>query len=203
MYLTVYKAVPPIDFKNPSNIQEALKIVAFLDIVISVALTFLLYLFSSFIYLEPWHMFSCLVQYLLLVPSYINILMIYTFCNTHDVSWGTKGDNINTGVLQNKDEQKTIKIEIDYIEDNDIGAKYDKIIHELKNKTNDKQHRNAVIKKDDYYSLKYKYNAKYYLAKYYENGIERVIPKDNSYAFELYSEVSKSISKHKWMPNCR
>lgn len=28
-----------------------------------------------------------------LLPSYVNILMMYAMCNLHDVSWGTKGDN--------------------------------------------------------------------------------------------------------------
>ena len=38
-------------------------------------------------------MLTSFVQYLLLLPSYVNILLIYAFCNLHDVSWGTKGDN--------------------------------------------------------------------------------------------------------------
>lgn len=33
------------------------------------------------------------IQYLLLTPTYINVLNVYAFCNTHDVSWGTKGDD--------------------------------------------------------------------------------------------------------------
>lgn len=55
--------------------------------------TYGLYFISSLIYLEPWHMFTSFFQYLLLLPSYVNILLIYAFCNLHDVSWGTKGDN--------------------------------------------------------------------------------------------------------------
>lgn len=38
-------------------------------------------------------MLTSFIQYLLLLPSYVNILLIYAFCNLHDVSWGTKGDN--------------------------------------------------------------------------------------------------------------
>lgn len=38
-------------------------------------------------------MITSFVQYLFLMPSYVNILLIYAFCNLHDVSWGTKGDN--------------------------------------------------------------------------------------------------------------
>ena len=44
-------------------------------------------------FFDPWHMLHSFVQYLLLLPSYVNILLIYAFCNLHDVSWGTKGDN--------------------------------------------------------------------------------------------------------------
>lgn len=38
-------------------------------------------------------MFSSFFQYLLLAPSFINILNVYAFCNLHDVSWGTKGSD--------------------------------------------------------------------------------------------------------------
>lgn len=44
-------------------------------------------------HLEPWHMFTSFVQYMFLLPSYVNILMMYAMCNLHDVTWGTKGDN--------------------------------------------------------------------------------------------------------------
>ena len=30
---------------------------------------------------------------MLLTPTYINILNVYAFCNTHDITWGTKGDD--------------------------------------------------------------------------------------------------------------
>lgn len=33
------------------------------------------------------------MQYLLLSPTYINVINVYAFCNTHDVTWGTKGDD--------------------------------------------------------------------------------------------------------------
>lgn len=38
-------------------------------------------------------MFTSLIQYLLLAPSFTNILNVYAFCNLHDVSWGTKGSD--------------------------------------------------------------------------------------------------------------
>ena len=42
---------------------------------------------------DPWHMITSFGQYMLLTPTYTNILNVYAFCNTHDVSWGTKGDD--------------------------------------------------------------------------------------------------------------
>ncbi|CAG8784970.1 41338_t:CDS:2, partial [Gigaspora margarita] len=97
------------------------------------------------------------LQYLLLVPSYVNIIMIYAFCNTHDVLWGTKGDNINIGnlnrVLLTEEDPESVKINI-IEEGEDKNAAYENIIQELKNKDHEeKKHRNNIIKKDDYYRL--------------------------------------------------
>jgi len=62
-------------------------------IILALAATFGLYFVASFMYLDPWHMFTSFGQYLLLMSSYINILMVYAFSNWHDVSWGTKGSD--------------------------------------------------------------------------------------------------------------
>jgi chitin synthase len=62
-------------------------------IIIALAATFGLYFVASFLYLDPWHMFTSFPQYLLMMTSYINILMVYAFSNWHDVSWGTKGSD--------------------------------------------------------------------------------------------------------------
>ncbi|KAJ8502894.1 hypothetical protein ONZ45_g11340 [Pleurotus djamor] len=55
--------------------------------------TFGVYFIASFLYGDPWHMFSSFPQYLCLAPSFINVLNVYAFCNLHDVSWGTKGSD--------------------------------------------------------------------------------------------------------------
>ncbi|KAH7916086.1 glycosyltransferase family 2 protein [Hygrophoropsis aurantiaca] len=55
--------------------------------------TFGIYFFASFLYRDPWHMFSSFFQYLCLAPSFTNVLNVYAFCNLHDVSWGTKGSD--------------------------------------------------------------------------------------------------------------
>ena len=62
-------------------------------ILIALAATFGLYFVASFLYMDPWHMFTSFPQYLCLMSSYINILNVYAFSNWHDVSWGTKGSD--------------------------------------------------------------------------------------------------------------
>ncbi|KAI9699679.1 MAG: Chitin synthase, class 2 [Candelina mexicana] len=62
-------------------------------ILIALAATFGLYFVASFMYLDPWHMFTSFPQYLLVMPSFVNILNVYAFSNWHDVSWGTKGSD--------------------------------------------------------------------------------------------------------------
>lgn len=66
----------------------------FTNLVVSTASTIGLYFLMSFLYLDPWHMFTSSAQYFALLPSYICTLQVYAFCNTHDVTWGTKGDNV-------------------------------------------------------------------------------------------------------------
>ncbi|KAL9046693.1 MAG: hypothetical protein Q9214_000534 [Letrouitia sp. 1 TL-2023] len=66
----------------------------FTNLVVSTASTVGLYFLMSFLYLDPWHMFTSSAQYFALLPSYICTLQVYAFCNTHDVTWGTKGDNV-------------------------------------------------------------------------------------------------------------
>src|SRR6266498_680566 len=135
---TVYLSIKDVvDFQNISSIKNALKSAEFRDIVISLASTYGLYFGSSLLHGEPWHMITCLVQYTLLIPFYVNILMVYAFCNTHDVSWGTKGDNGNTGggngaqPVAGKDGKKLMQVEVPH-ERADINAAYDDLIRDLK-----------------------------------------------------------------------
>ena len=62
-------------------------------IVVALASTFGLYTIASFMYLDPWHMFTSMPSYMLVMSSYVNILNVYAFSNWHDVSWGTKGSD--------------------------------------------------------------------------------------------------------------
>lgn len=92
----------------------------FVSIVVSLLATYGLYTFMSILYLDPWHMFTCLVQYFMMIPSYTCTLQIFAFCNTHDVSWGTKGDNnpkedkMNQYIIQQNEEGEFEVIVQDY-----------------------------------------------------------------------------------------
>ncbi|TFK56805.1 chitin synthase 2 [Heliocybe sulcata] len=90
---TVYMAVPHSvsGWEHIGSLIENNK--AFREIVISLVATYGLYFIASFMHFEPWHMFTSFIQYMFLLPSYVNILMMYAMCNLHDVTWGTKGDN--------------------------------------------------------------------------------------------------------------
>ncbi|KAI9893816.1 MAG: Chitin synthase, class 2 [Vezdaea aestivalis] len=84
-------------------------------IIIALAATFGLYFVASFMYLDPWHMFTSFPQYLLIMSSYVNILNVYAFSNWHDVSWGTKGadkaDALPSAQIQKTENGKAAVIE--------------------------------------------------------------------------------------------
>lgn len=65
----------------------------FRNLLIAILSTYVLYLMGFVMFLQPIHMLTSFVQYLLLSPAYVNILNIYAFCNIHDISWGTKGQD--------------------------------------------------------------------------------------------------------------
>ncbi|KAE9411178.1 glycosyltransferase family 2 protein [Gymnopus androsaceus JB14] len=60
----------------------------------SVIITYGLWATSSVLAFDPWHMITSFIPYMLLSPTYINILNIYAFCNLDDISWGTKQDSL-------------------------------------------------------------------------------------------------------------
>lgn len=96
IFAAIFMAVHSIRtiYKSHTEITVALffKNTEFRDLVVATSSTYLLYFLASFMYLEPWHMFTSFIQYLLLSPAYVNVLNIYAFCNIDDISWGTKGD---------------------------------------------------------------------------------------------------------------
>ena len=94
MFASVFITVRSIqeETKHGFNVKELFTNTVFSTLIVSMASTYLLWFVVSFLFFDPWHMFTSFIQYLLLTPTYINILNVYAFCNTHDITWGTKGD---------------------------------------------------------------------------------------------------------------
>ncbi|KAH7358183.1 chitin synthase [Plectosphaerella cucumerina] len=97
MFAAIYIAVIAImeDLKRGQkfSIDELFRNKVFYTLIVSVMSTYGLWLIASLLMFDPWHMVTSFVQYMLLSPTYTNILNVYAFCNTHDISWGTKGDD--------------------------------------------------------------------------------------------------------------
>jgi chitin synthase len=92
IFITVKSVQSQIKTNDGFSVADIFKDQIFFTLVVSLASTYIMWFIVSFIFLDPWHMFTCFIQYLLMTPTYINILNVYAFCNTHDITWGTKGD---------------------------------------------------------------------------------------------------------------
>ncbi|KAI1403556.1 glycosyltransferase family 2 protein [Hypoxylon fuscum] len=106
----------------------------FTNLVVSMASTVGLYFLMSFLYFDPWHMFTSSAQYFTLLPSYICTLQVYAFCNTHDVTWGTKGDNVmKTDLGGAMGQGNTVELEMPS-EQLDIDSGYDEALRNLRDR---------------------------------------------------------------------
>lgn len=84
---------------------------------------------ASFLYLDPWHMFHSFPQYLVLMSTYINVLMVYAFNNWHDVSWGTKGSDVASSLPSaTMVKGETAVVEEVLIEQGDIDARFENVV---------------------------------------------------------------------------
>ncbi|GJJ71540.1 chitin synthase [Entomortierella parvispora] len=155
---TVYAVVSPV-WGDYHEMIELMKVQGpFRDTVISMLSTYGLYIISSCMHFEPWHMITSFLSYLFLLPAYINILMVYAFCNTHDVSWGTKGDNKAAELggatkVTGKDGQEVIKLEKPTSRE-DVDAIYQLNMQELSVRPDHvKEKRDKKTKQEDYYKM--------------------------------------------------
>ncbi|KAK0627790.1 glycosyltransferase family 2 protein [Immersiella caudata] len=106
----------------------------FTNLIVSMASTIGLYLIMSIMYLDPWHMITSAAQYFVLLPSYICMLQVYAFCNTHDVTWGTKGDNVmKTDLGGAVGKGSTVELEMPS-EQLDIDSGYDEALRNLRDR---------------------------------------------------------------------
>ncbi|KAL9538021.1 hypothetical protein MBANPS3_011259 [Mucor bainieri] len=130
----------------------------FRNVVISLLATYGLYIIASLLYLDPWHMITSFSQYLFLLPTYVNILNVYAFCNIHDVSWGTKGDNttpMDLGVASKAmiTEKGVEAVEVELEDGIDATDRdYDEALESLMMKPEAvRESRAPKTKQDDYY----------------------------------------------------
>lgn len=122
------------ELKNPKT-SFVLGNNVFTNLIVSTGSTMGLYFLMSFLYLDPWHMFTSSAQYFALLPSYICTLQVYAFCNTHDVTWGTKGDNvihIDLGAAVSG-KGNTVELEMPS-EQLDIDSGYDEALRNLRDR---------------------------------------------------------------------
>jgi chitin synthase len=93
IFIAVTAIITDVRKRNHFDISELFKNPVFYTLIVSVMSTYGIWLVASIIMFDPWHMITSFVQYMLLTPTYVNVLNVYAFCNTHDVTWGTKGDD--------------------------------------------------------------------------------------------------------------
>lgn len=124
------------DLADDGNEELALELGnnVFTNLIVSTASTIGLYFVMSFLYLDPWHMITSSAQYFILLPSYICTLQVYAFCNTHDVTWGTKGDNVmKTDLGGAVGKGTTVELEMPS-EQLDIDSGYDEALRNLRDR---------------------------------------------------------------------
>lgn len=129
---------------------------SFTTIIVSLSSTYGIYTLMSILYMDPWHMVTSFGQYFLLMPLYLCTLQIYAFCNTHDVTWGTKGDNeqkmdLGAAVVKKEAGKDIVEIEMPS-EQLDIDSGYEDALINLREKKKvPEDSPSALILAQDYY----------------------------------------------------
>ena len=88
----------------------------------------------------------------MLTPTYINILNVYAFCNTHDVTWGTKGDD-KAEKLGSATVKPGGKVDVNIPQDDaDLNTQYESELRLFMNKpVKETKVVSASEKQEDYY----------------------------------------------------
>ncbi|KKY19319.1 putative chitin synthase [Diplodia seriata] len=134
MYVTFASVYIVVDQLRDPDTKFELGNNIFTNMIVSTASTIGLYFLMSFLYLDPWHMITSSGQYFALLPAYICTLQVYAFCNAHDVTWGTKGDNVqNRDLGQAKGSGNMVELEMPS-EQLDIDSGYDEALRNLRDR---------------------------------------------------------------------
>lgn len=133
-FATIYIVIRQLKPKDGDDSDLKLGSNVFTNLIVSILSTVGLYFIMSIMYLDPWHMITSVAQYFVLLPSYICTLQVYAFCNTHDVTWGTKGDNVmKTDLGGAIGKGSTVELEMPS-EQLDIDSGYDEALRNLRDR---------------------------------------------------------------------
>ncbi|CAG8491827.1 10516_t:CDS:2 [Cetraspora pellucida] len=150
VWLTIAAISTSIEKDNGFILQNLIHDFESISIVISLIATYGLYLISSIMMLDPWHMFTCIIQYTLLIPFYINILNVYAFCNIHDVSWGTKGPAVRANnAIFVRDKAGIIKAQVTVPDENIVKRAHHEAYKEINRKEHEVKRKNRKDKQED------------------------------------------------------
>lgn len=131
-FATIYIIVTQLTADEDDSIEIGNNV--FTNLIVSVFSTVGMYFVMSLLYLDPWHMITSSAQYFILLPSYICTLQVYAFCNTHDVTWGTKGDNVmKTDLGGAVGKGQTVELDMPS-EQLDIDSGYDEALRNLRDR---------------------------------------------------------------------
>ncbi|KAF8331087.1 glycosyltransferase family 2 protein [Cantharellus anzutake] len=106
-------------------------------LVLSILCTFGLWCGASMLALDPAHLLTSAIPYMLLSPTYIIILNTFAFSNLDDISWGTKEQvrsEDDLGVVKSKirGTQNVVEVELPSTEEKDVDALYVEALENLK-----------------------------------------------------------------------
>lgn len=105
----------------------------FANVIVSGVATSGVYFLSSFLYLEPWHCFTSFGQYMVLLPFYLCTLTIFAFCNIHDLSWGTKEEDVQVTDLGDAVKSGgSDKVKVEILSAPDVDGAYEDALTNLR-----------------------------------------------------------------------
>jgi chitin synthase len=122
----------------------------FRNIVLSLVITFAIYFISSIIYFEFFQIITCILQYFMLLPTFINVLSMYAFCNINDITWGTRGI-VRMSYAPLKKDYSEIKFDVPMRNGSYENFLKSIVIQKTNNALGQIKGSGGVLEKDDYF----------------------------------------------------
>ena len=86
-------------------------------VLVGVLAGFGIYAFAAIMHRQVWSILGTLFQYLTLLPTFVTMFPIFSFCNLHDISWGTKEGNLTAEmqrgleIMAQREAEKALKVQ--------------------------------------------------------------------------------------------